>query len=343
MSLDPKAIQENLKEHRLLYLSRYGSHLFGVATPSSDEDFKGLFLPSRNSLILQEAPHYLDFSFKQDDKGRNQVGDKDVGLYALQYFFKLLLKGDGNMVALLFSSSYPQAILYQDPLFAEVFAKADKKRLLSQKLIGMTGYIKAQAERYTLRGIRYQLLQEALDIFKSADRQMLLADFLLASDFLNEMHRRYQTLSDDENFSHYVYLKQEADFNDAQIDYLVILGKQLNTREKIQRHIHMIEGLRKFYGERSKAASQTLVDYKALYHSFRVIEEMKSLHLEGEIRYPLAARAFLLDIRQGKYSFEALSDELDKRLAELTQLAEHTVLPLEADEAYARELLLSFY
>lgn len=47
---------------RLLFLTFFGSILYGTATPGkSDVDLRGIFLPSRTSLALNKAPKSLHF------------------------------------------------------------------------------------------------------------------------------------------------------------------------------------------------------------------------------------------------------------------------------------------
>ena len=65
--------------HTLLYLAKSGSQLFGIQTPSSDLDLKGLFLPTRSSLYLQTAPHQFSFDTKSSGVERkNTAQDVDA-------------------------------------------------------------------------------------------------------------------------------------------------------------------------------------------------------------------------------------------------------------------------
>lgn len=34
----------------------YGSHLYGLSTPESDRDFKGIFMPSKEEILLGKIP-----------------------------------------------------------------------------------------------------------------------------------------------------------------------------------------------------------------------------------------------------------------------------------------------
>ena len=49
-----KIIKELNIRGKLVYLSQYGSHLYGLDTPSSDLDFRGIYIPSINDIILHK-------------------------------------------------------------------------------------------------------------------------------------------------------------------------------------------------------------------------------------------------------------------------------------------------
>lgn len=40
------------KGHTLLYLTRYGSKLFGTSTPKSDDDYRGIYLPKLDDVLM---------------------------------------------------------------------------------------------------------------------------------------------------------------------------------------------------------------------------------------------------------------------------------------------------
>jgi hypothetical protein len=99
----------------------------------------------------------------------------------------------------------------------------------------------------------------------------------------------------------------------------------------------------KDYGERAKAASTNSVDYKACYHSLRVINELKQLHTLGRIVYPSPDREYLLSIRQGTKTFEELSEEIDTRLDEVLALEKTSVLAEIVSEEYMDDFIRYFY
>ena len=64
----------------LLFLTLFGATLYGTETPAgSDLDVRGVFLPSAQSLTLNNAPRSLHFS-TGGGGGKNTATDVDIGL-----------------------------------------------------------------------------------------------------------------------------------------------------------------------------------------------------------------------------------------------------------------------
>ena len=63
---------ENTHGVKILYLSKFGSHLYGTDTPESDSDFKGIFLPSKEMLFLEKRCRSLSY-VTGNDKSKIQV------------------------------------------------------------------------------------------------------------------------------------------------------------------------------------------------------------------------------------------------------------------------------
>ncbi len=70
----------------------FGSHLYGTATSESDLDYKGIFLPSKEEILLGNIPKGYSYSTRATD-AKNTADDTDVELYSLHYFIKLACEG----------------------------------------------------------------------------------------------------------------------------------------------------------------------------------------------------------------------------------------------------------
>ena len=95
-------IKEMLNPHKLVYLTEFGSTLYGMNSPESDIDYKGIFVPNKEDLLLGKKMKSLNFS-TGNDKSKNSKEDIDVEVWSLHYFLELLQKGETSAVDLLFS------------------------------------------------------------------------------------------------------------------------------------------------------------------------------------------------------------------------------------------------
>lgn len=105
---------------KIIYLSQYGSHLYGLNTENSDLDFRGVYIPTLDDIILGKAQdeineelwitRYLpDREIKNDGEyvwtevDRVKSIKVDVKIFSLQKFITLCSKADTNALDLLFS------------------------------------------------------------------------------------------------------------------------------------------------------------------------------------------------------------------------------------------------
>ena len=64
-------------DNELIFKCYFGSHLYGTANKSSDSDFKGIFLPSQEQVLLGKIPKSINNSTKKGD-GKNTSEDVDI-------------------------------------------------------------------------------------------------------------------------------------------------------------------------------------------------------------------------------------------------------------------------
>lgn len=109
----------------LLYLTQYGSHLYGTHTENSDLDFRGVYIPTIDDLILHKDKDEIneeiiieledyknlkdknitigDGSFPVAGVGYTKKVKVDIKIFSLQKFIRLCSKADTNALDLLFS------------------------------------------------------------------------------------------------------------------------------------------------------------------------------------------------------------------------------------------------
>jgi predicted nucleotidyltransferase len=143
----------------LLFLTLFGSTLYGTEKPgTSDLDVRGVFLPSRESLILNKAPKSLHFS-TGNKECRNLAGDVDIDLWSVQHWLlKLLPSGDTGALDVLFAPSHAACTLYRHPALDAVFAGPLRLMDTGQGR-AYAEYSLGQAKKYGIKGSRVGALK----------------------------------------------------------------------------------------------------------------------------------------------------------------------------------------
>ena len=141
--------------HKLLYLIKYGSHLYGTNTPASDLDVVGIYAPSFKSLITLDAPKTLHYT-SGNNHSKNSNDDIDIKLYSIQYFILNKIKNmDINALDLFFSINSPNVHIYKDPIIDELYSNRNK--ILSTTDIADISYLqyaRKQVKKYGLKGTK---------------------------------------------------------------------------------------------------------------------------------------------------------------------------------------------
>jgi predicted nucleotidyltransferase len=69
---------------KIIVKMKFGAHLYGTATPDSDVDYKGIFLPTKEELLLGRVPKSHNYSTGREES-RNTKNDIDIELYSFYY------------------------------------------------------------------------------------------------------------------------------------------------------------------------------------------------------------------------------------------------------------------
>jgi hypothetical protein len=123
-----------LAEKNLLFKARSGSHAYGMATPESDMDIRGVFAAGRLNVVTQ---------FFRVEQVESKVPD-DLVLWELSRYVKLVCDQNPIIVELLWVD--PADILFEDPAWSML--RDMRGELLTRKLRHTYGgYAKQQLDR----------------------------------------------------------------------------------------------------------------------------------------------------------------------------------------------------
>jgi len=87
----------------------FGSHLYGLNTPESDRDYKGVYVPEVHSLLHSQPKKSIRETTKQDMRSKSTFEDEETEILSLQYYAQLL--SEGNTFALDMIHARPEHLI----------------------------------------------------------------------------------------------------------------------------------------------------------------------------------------------------------------------------------------
>lgn len=328
-------LTKNLLENKgtLIYLSEYGSVLYGTNNPDSDIDYRGIFLPDKNNQLLGIKCEEINYT-TGNSASKNGKEDIDIKLMSLQKFIKLCSQGDTNALDLLFSIPCSHINHYGVENVQEIFDNI--AQLINVKnMKAFVGYAIAQARKYGIKGSRLGLIK---DIKSYIETLPAVYDELPLSTRVGTILHCYEDPS-------YCFHKALLDKStNIELDYLCVCGSLHQYNISIKEFKNRINQIYDKYGERAKLAeSNQGIDWKALSHAVRCIDQCKELLLEGTITFPLKNKEFIKDIKYGKINYKEVEEIIIKGLEEVQKLQSNTEINYKYRDKLWTQFILNSY
>lgn len=302
----------------ILYKARVGSHLYGLNTPESDEDFVGVFMPDPYQLFGLNPKDELDKSTKSSDSGRRNTNeDIDYKLYSLKKFVNLALKNNPNIVELLFVNNVN--LLVDSEVMKELRFNYDK--LISQKVYhSFTGYAYSQKKKLTVKSKRYNSLIKAEEYTRN---------------LLEETNMQYLDNSTanvlNESVKYYKGKKQNCESFHAGMDLKIVHSK---LKEELDN-----------YGWRVNTDTFMALGYdiKFGYHLVRLMAEGYELLSTGRLTFPVRGEAKhdIMSVRNGEVTLDGLYSLYKKWKEKCDTAFCDTDLPEEPNFKWADEFVVN--
>lgn len=297
---------------------KFGSHLYGTANENSDLDFKGIFLPTKEQILLNRVPKSHNIQTKKNNEAKNTSDDIDTEIYSLQYFIKLAL--EGQTVALDMLHVPPEMILENGIIWMNIVENRDK--FYTKNLKAFVGYARRQAAKYGIKGSRLSAAKRIIDLLNNYDpeeKMSIVWNKLYESDHL-----------------HFV------EDNPNGIKQYQVCGKILQETQKIGYTLSILNKFYKEYGKRAKLAAKNKgIDWKAVSHATRAAYQVKELLTDGTITFPLAQAPYLLDIKNGKLDYRSeVSPHLESLMDEVEKLSQKSKLPAKANRKFWDQFII---
>lgn len=218
---------ELLKEHNVVLIVKFGSHLYGTDTPESDTDYKGIFVPKLGDVMLNRVPKSLNFDTNRANT-KNNADDVDFEVYSLHYFFELARKGETVAIDMLHANE--ANIVYKSPLWDKIAAR--RSMFYTKDMKALVGYARKQAAKYGVKGSRLSSAKNLLEHFRHYDEDTRV--------------REVGNIPYDDNIVEFV--------NDAGMNCINFCGKQIQETVRVDYAMDMIEKFINQYGHRAKQA-----------------------------------------------------------------------------------------
>lgn len=340
-------LQEN--QEYILLKAISGSRAYGTDLPTSDTDIKGVFfLPKEHFYGLQPI---------------NQVSDEgnDTVFFELGRCIELLAKNNPNLIELL--ATPEDSVLTKHPIM-----EALKPKLFLSKLCFKTfaGYAQTQIQK--ARGLNKKILNPIEKERKSildfcylveGPGAMKLSDWLLKHERLqsqcglariDHMRDLYAVFYDPSGEMGYRGIQHRENATEVALSMIPKGEKPVGylsfNKDGYSTYCRSYREYWDWVEKRNDERFQNTLnhgkryDAKNMMHTFRLLDMAEEIGKEGIIRVRRPNRDELLAIRRGEFEYEALLQEVQKRLARIEQVYASSKLPEKPDFKAIEALLV---
>jgi len=332
----------------LLLNCRSGSHAYGLATETSDEDFRGVFFASREQLYAGTTP--------------DQIADatNDRVYYELGRFLKLLTKSNPTALELLASPA--SATIFRHPVMdrlrvEDFLTKACKNTFAGyattqiRKARGLNKKVHnpMPEERKTVAQFCYVITEgKSLRLHKWLKLQNIEeGEFALARvDHTQGIHAVYR----DTTRSWGRGVSSGVKANDVHLSN-VPKGEECLAYLSFNHDSYSVYCRKhreywQWVAERNDVRYQSTInhgqgyDAKNMMHTLRLLDMAIEIFRDGELRVLRPDPDLLLDVKAGKYPLEDVLRMAEERLAQLEKYAAASSLPERVEPDWVSHLLV---
>lgn len=332
----------------LLLNCRSGSHAYGLATETSDEDFRGVFFATKEALYSGTVAE--------------QVADatNDRVYYELGRFVELLTKANPTALELLASPS--ESTLFRHPLMDDLrvedfLTKACKNTFAGyattqiRKARGLNKKVHnpMPKERKPVEAFCYIVSEGKSQPLLTWLSQRNLASRALALVRIDHTRGLYAVYHDpSQTWSQGITSGSEA--NDVHLSsvpkgqsclaYLSFNHDGYSVYCRNHREYWQWVAARNDARYQSTLAHGKGYDAKNMMHTIRLLDMAVEIFRDGQLNVRRPDREFLLAVKAGKFSLEEVLRMAEDRLADLEQYAAVSSLPEKVDEGRVQKILV---
>lgn len=294
----------------------------GCQIPTSDTDYKGVYLPSSEEILLGTYKSVVSQD-TNNSKQKNTKDDIDYQIFSLQKFIEDLEEGESYAYEMIFS---PKNFWVEAPDSIWLELVKNKDKFISKNVSAMVGYARKQARKYGDKGRRLEVFQDIVSLLESVDQELTLND--LEKDICAKFVSEFVSIHPQENdTSGGLYLDVGGVLVPMNCDVAYSLDIYRKHAER--------------YGARArKALEDKGSDLKALYHALRISYQTEELLLTGNITLPRPESALLISIRNGQVSDLEIKRLIDEGFDRVVEAEKKSALQETPNKEWLKNFLM---
>ena len=319
----------------LIFLTKFGSHLYGTDTPDSDTDYKGVFVPSKECIYLGKIPKSISFNSKGGkEKGKNTSDDVDVEIYSLQYFLKMACDGETVAMDMLHVPlDNTNVCMFYNRIWKQIHE--ERSKFYTTNLSSFVSYARKQAAKYGVKGSRLATCKMVMDFLLNMGNKIEYitnkpSEGVKLSGIWNELPQG----------EHIHFLEDEGN---PEIKLYQVCGKKFQSTSSISHVYNILKNFYDKYGHRAKLAEQNEgIDWKAVSHALRACYQLLDIYQRGDIIYPLRQADFLREVKKGTFDYKMnIAPILDRMISDIEEIVKYIDLPSKTNIEYWNNRLIN--
>lgn len=342
---------QDVKQSNILLLECIsGSRAYGLHTPQSDTDLKGVFV----------LPKQKFYGLEYTEQTNNETNDEVY--YELKRFVDLLVKNNPNILELLNTPAdcvrqrHPVMDLLKPELFLsklcrQTFAGYAQSQIKKAKGLNKKIVNPVDKERKSIVDFCYVIHQQgsiALPAWLEKKGFVQEDCGLVNIAHMREIYALFHNCQLSEG-----YLKgisSGMDANDVSLSSvekgIEPLGILSFNKDGYSKYCKDYREYWDWVEKRNEVRYENTIDHgknydaKNMMHTFRLLNMAEEIASEGVVNVRRHDRDFLLKIRSGAFSYEELVEVANEKIMQIDQLYERSSLPEEPDIAKAEEILV---
>lgn len=297
-------------EDQVIFNGLYGSHLYGLNTPNSDMDYKGVYIPKLGDLVFRNYKDTIE----------NQTKEVDTTFYALPKFISILSKCDTVSMDMIHTPE--DFTIKATPLWYKL--RSLRSDLYCKNMRGILGYIRTQSSKYGHKVERFKEMKEFYSWLTHTEDSSTVKETTLPEQVKQSGFKFIHYTPEKDNISANIDVCGSRYQLNAQVGYL-----KSGIKKKIDR-----------YGERTLKGSLSGGDWKSISHAYRVLIQVEEMVDKRDIIFPLVKAEEILNIKLGNLDQDTVMSMISEKYEEVMEKLENSDLPEHNDVSRMKEVIM---